>query len=581
MQINLLSLLGLAPPTAGANSAGPVPGEFAAFLQATQVTGDPPPPGVPAPPDLSSLVSAIGNEEVSPKQPNAGADQLDFLPKKAAELAEGKSVDSLLAAQFAWMVSPAPVVVLSTPNPTRSNQAVVSGGQPVATLPSSNSAPVFTVASGIRGGFPSLFVDKADPLQTKLAKPVEFAEAFSLWSPTPPKFEFSNVEMPLRPAVSTVQSGLQVGHSAPARPTVQIEGLVRQSQSGQQFDPKTLEVLKPTSVSGKIPWTLPAPPPNDADRFMLDRTYQWQQHENLPVTTFASQGDLSTPTPKIDVTQTQLPTPSAIWIERAAEPVTATLNPPSAQPNIQAVAAQKTEAIGTVKPSSTASEPLQAEADSSPVQVNDKSVQTKKPLESAVIAGEPVKVEAVVVEPIAKRPEEKLDDEAPPQTVSNDNRKIVDRSTEPVRLESKPALDEKAQREVMRQTIDRIDRMTIHRPMSQMVIRLSPENLGEITLTVRTMGVRSEADITATNERVVHALEANRVQLTQTIEGKGVNLGSLSLQFGGGKSDQAPANQQDFTRQMNLSHALAGDSSALSVETTLNETGSGSLNLVI
>ena len=105
-------------------------------------------------------------------------------------------------------------------------------------------------------------------------------------------------------------------------------------------------------------------------------------------------------------------------------------------------------------------------------------------------------------------------------------------------------LSPERRQEVLDQTMDRLDRLAIHRPVSQMVIRLLPKELGEITLTIKSVGPRSDATIEATDPRVAHALQADQPRLTQAIEAKGINLTSFSFQ----SSEQG---RQEATPQQN------------------------------
>ncbi len=156
--------------------------------------------------------------------------------------------------------------------------------------------------------------------------------------------------------------------------------------------------------------------------------------------------------------------------------------------------------------------------------------------------------------------------------------------TAAIRTEEVPKtaqLPERTQREVVQQTVDRIEAMAIQRPMSQVVIHLNPEHLGEIAIKVRMMGNRSEAEITATDERVVQALDGNRPQLVQAIESKGFSLSSLTMQFGGERGDQTPAQREDFARAMNSFQNASTDRGETATVPTYGSPQTGGLNLVI
>lgn len=147
-------------------------------------------------------------------------------------------------------------------------------------------------------------------------------------------------------------------------------------------------------------------------------------------------------------------------------------------------------------------------------------------------------------------------------------------------------LPKETQQEVMQQTVDRIEKMAMHRPISVMTVRLMPEELGAITVQIKTMGNKSDAEITATNERVVQALEANRPQLVQAIEARGAGLSEMSLkhdasanQQGQQGTQQEAERNQNFANNVPLSN-LPGQA-VVSTEGNWNPTGTKSLNMVI
>ncbi len=147
-------------------------------------------------------------------------------------------------------------------------------------------------------------------------------------------------------------------------------------------------------------------------------------------------------------------------------------------------------------------------------------------------------------------------------------------------------LPKETQQEVMQQTVDRIEKMAMHRPISVMTVRLMPEDLGAITVQIKTMGNKSEAEITATNERVVQALEANRPQLVQVIEAKGAGLSEMSLKHDASANQQGQqGTKQEAERNQNFANNvpmnnLSGQA-VVSTEVNWNTTGTKSLNMVI
>lgn len=148
-------------------------------------------------------------------------------------------------------------------------------------------------------------------------------------------------------------------------------------------------------------------------------------------------------------------------------------------------------------------------------------------------------------------------------------------------------LTEAEQREVMQQTLDRLDQLSLQRPLNQMVIRLAPEGLGQISVVVKTLGMKHEAEITASNDRVIHALESARPHLIQALDAKGVSLGSLTLQFGFGQSgaeawgDPSQSNFSNSSHRQSESNGSATDRADAVETTSVALPSSGALNLVI
>ncbi len=80
-------------------------------------------------------------------------------------------------------------------------------------------------------------------------------------------------------------------------------------------------------------------------------------------------------------------------------------------------------------------------------------------------------------------------------------------------------------------------------------IQLTPEDLGTITLTVKSFGGRVDADIAASNDNVRAALQENRQQLSQSFESRGLSLGSLHLSQHGEFSQGQPGQEQQSARE--------------------------------
>lgn len=111
--------------------------------------------------------------------------------------------------------------------------------------------------------------------------------------------------------------------------------------------------------------------------------------------------------------------------------------------------------------------------------------------------------------------------------------------------------------EVARQMAERVEEMLSHRPRGIVTLQLDPQDLGTITMTVRSFGNRVDAEVTASNEAVRQALHENRQQLSQSFEGRGFTVGNLNLgesgQFSQGTPWSDQSGRQDFERFANVS----------------------------
>lgn len=128
-------------------------------------------------------------------------------------------------------------------------------------------------------------------------------------------------------------------------------------------------------------------------------------------------------------------------------------------------------------------------------------------------------------------------------------------------MDTAKIIQEPIVRETMKQIVDRIESLAARRPGGTVTIKLSPEELGTIVLTVRSFGARVDADIAASNGSVRQALDQNRQALVQSVESRGLSLNSMNV---GDRSaaftsehagtQQHPQSRQDFERASNLRH---------------------------
>ncbi len=549
MQIDLQNLLG-----AGAQISSTAPtlgmaGEFDLVLAQTQFEGASP-PGVAPPPFLLGMVSANGTEEVSQIQPNAVASKLDFLPTdtevKISESANAQnpSLDSLLAAMNLSFRSLEPIVVSSVPPAAAS--MVVSAS--IVSAPNTQLSPISWAPAAMK---------VADLLG---ARGVQHSQA----NPTFHEGDFA-------PLSHLFQSDPLESTLVPVSlPSVLIEGLSRQFGAKQVLDPEMVSQLGLQSMKAA-----PLGPGfSSVDSTTLDEFR-------------ATRPELAVSTPERKVADSKLLGSEVATKSPTSAPVVAVASmtqgetlKPNGEPQVKALGLEKKNSTKTTSAALLLGDPeipSDAAAESRIDAGPDKLLGSEKKAVSAttVTSGpfensNPVTEELELVQPISE-----LTAGAPIAT----REPLATSRTDEV---AKPAqLPERTQREVVQQTVDRIEAMAIQRPMSQVVIHLNPEHLGEIAIKVRMMGNRSEAEITATDERVVQALDGNRPQLVQAIESKGFALSSLTMQFGGERGDQNPAQREDFARAMNSFQNASTDGGETAAVPTYGSSQNGGLNLVI
>ncbi len=116
------------------------------------------------------------------------------------------------------------------------------------------------------------------------------------------------------------------------------------------------------------------------------------------------------------------------------------------------------------------------------------------------------------------------------------------RSTTETPAPTTQALARETANAVVRQVADRIETMVVARQSGNVTVRLEPADLGTITMTVKSMGQRIDAEVSASEDSVRAALAANRQDLVQSIESRGLTLNSFSV----GAETNADARGQQF-----------------------------------
>lgn len=112
--------------------------------------------------------------------------------------------------------------------------------------------------------------------------------------------------------------------------------------------------------------------------------------------------------------------------------------------------------------------------------------------------------------------------------------------TTDLKVETKiPTISKEAAQKVIMQTSDAMSDLAAAKRPGSVVIKLNPEDLGSLTVRVRSTGSRIEANVTASNDAVREALHAHRADLVHGVESRGFSLGSLQI---GQESNSQPAN---------------------------------------
>lgn len=103
------------------------------------------------------------------------------------------------------------------------------------------------------------------------------------------------------------------------------------------------------------------------------------------------------------------------------------------------------------------------------------------------------------------------------------------------------------------QVVDRIEMLAGARPKNGVTILLEPRELGAISMNIRSTGNQVEAQIQATDAGVRAALMQNRNLLDQSMQARGLSLGSMSV------GDHSAHQRQEGTLQHAPRHSANGE----------------------
>lgn len=182
---------------------------------------------------------------------------------------------------------------------------------------------------------------------------------------------------------------------------------------------------------------------------------------------------------------------------------------------------------------------------------------------SVPVVGEketPVSQIAVATTEIATEPE--TETELAPVTEKSEPIAEIELREQPIRAQAVVKTTEEPTEEVARrgveQIIARVDRLQELRPPGNIVIRMSPEDLGTVTLSIRAGSVQPEARISASHEQMFHALQTHKQELSAVVEAKGVTLSGFDFNNQGGRQQSDPAHNtfSEAQRDHNFAAAL-------------------------
>lgn len=530
MQINLLQLFGqvLGAPVA------PVPGMgFAEFLLAASPPGAPP-PGIGEINEKGKEVSikpiAWKNELDPDSEPNI--ESVPEQPGSESAAILGTSLLGIQPGHFVW-----------APH-TWSITTHLPGGLPkdfpsLEALTSAGPRPILDSYFHIKNPNPA---PNLPTLESLLNHGPNFAQGHSFDFDHPQSSEFAVAVPPI-----------EMGQAASRTPMVSISGLTRQAQSGEQLEPVVLKDLGLIEVSGAVgddslllPGIVPPKAGEALNAVDVVAATESRDKRMLP--------PLKSANPDIGSTDRLLK------VERQLSEAIPVNSNTQARTNEDRHSAKPTE--------KAVSEKIELQR-ANPKAFDSKEIATLLQLQSSSDSTDLEREEQPNLEP----PDSSVTGRDSIQAL---NSKPVTRSQDEAIVTKAADLRQAEHKQVLDQTLDRVERMTIHRPTSQMVIRLMPKELGEITLTFKSLGTRSDVKIEATDQRVVQALQTEQPRLFQAIEAKGISLESLSFQFSGeGRQNSTPMSNQ---RPMAPTQTQDG---ASTLSTQPSATNSEVLDLVI
>ncbi len=184
-------------------------------------------------------------------------------------------------------------------------------------------------------------------------------------------------------------------------------------------------------------------------------------------------------------------------------------------------------------------------------------------------------------EGFSEKQDKKSDDPEPTQ-IAQPLKAVTTAPTEKAVPATQISTSERTQ--VVRQVADRIELMAATRPKEGVTIHLQPDNLGTVTLVVKSLNSTVETQIYASNDHVRDALNQSRNQLVAAMHAKGITLSDVSVSGQSdftattGQKDPNAAQQQMQQQQSSTqrpTNTFSGGGAALNIEQMRRSNGTG------
>lgn len=548
--MNIQSILNLGIPVSPNAAVDPsiaTGSDFALLLDPVLMEGAPPGAPPPAPPGTMVL----GSEEANLDQPNAGATPDFFLPiPNPTDSTQNVGIDSESAVTpDASVVQPSEKQEDETPPEEAIAMAVlmvpVQNWMPQTPIV---SPPVSDFVNGFELSVPAIaqtnpgaakpdFLPAGLPqatIESEFLTVVDATSAATLNDGSAPTAELPPANEPKLPAPTL--EGLRVAADFIAKQTLVAQPVIA-FLNPTEITVET-EVDSALVPDEEVDVSSPEPKGTSAVQGSTDSENRTAPMDRTNTTNRSYQPASSASSDRTDPTdQTDLADSTARFPANATPKSTEA----TAQPVLSKATVQQPTATVETKTIETATIAIQAIV--APAVEPAKPIKTEKGLDDLLTVdedGQPLEVKkSETKETVDAKSDPVLKPEA-----SQRQEITSQRTTEP----TKPRADVPI-REVRGQILHKLDDMMATRRNGNVTIQLTPEDLGTITLTVKSFGGRVDADIAASNENVRAALQENRQQLSQSFESRGLSLGSLHLSQHGEFSQGQPGQQQQSARE--------------------------------